>query len=119
MEYENEKPALRFVSYIIRKARGRDGRRDPRRILDVINARDADVVALQEADLRLGQRPTALPRDAIEAESDFQVLQVATNDLSLGWHGNAVLLRKGLRARDIQRIDLPTWFALDLVAVRQ
>lgn len=67
----------------------------------------ADVVALQEADLRFGGRPAALPRRLIAAETDFEVLPVAESGASLGWHGNAVLLRRGLAASKVTRIDLP------------
>jgi len=98
---------LRVASYNIRKARGLDQRRDPGRILDVINGLNADVVALQEADRRLGARPSALCRDLIARETDFEVAPVARNDVSLGWHGNAVLLRKGLRAGGVRHLDLP------------
>ncbi|MEJ6396151.1 endonuclease/exonuclease/phosphatase family protein [Gymnodinialimonas sp. 2305UL16-5] len=107
MIYAETKRGLRVVSYNIRKARGRDGRRDPSRILNVINALDADVVALQEADRRLGDRSAALPRALIERETDLDVLDVAANDVSLGWHGNAVLVRKDLSATGADRIALP------------
>lgn len=99
--------ALRFASYNIRKAKGLDQKRDPRRTLQVINRLEADVVALQEADRRLGDRHSVLPRNLIEAETGFDVLPVANNDVSIGWHGNAVLLRKGIPVKNVERIDLP------------
>lgn len=99
--------SLRLASYNIRKARGLDGRRDPHRILEVINRLNADIIALQEADRRLGMRPSALPVELIARETDFQVQPFSKNDVSLGWHGNAVLLRKGLVARAHRRIELP------------
>lgn len=98
---------LRVASYNIRKARGLDQKRDPMRILRVINSLEADVVALQEADLRLGQRVSALPRDMIEQETDFEVAEVARNDVSLGWHGNAVLVRKDHQVGNVKHIELP------------
>ncbi|KIN62677.1 putative metal-dependent hydrolase [Sulfitobacter noctilucicola] len=98
---------IRIASYNMRKARGLDQRRRPERTIEVINRLSADVVVLQEADKRLGQRPTALPRSMIETETDFNLVDVAQNDVSIGWHGNAVLVRKGLGARDVQGIDLP------------
>lgn len=98
---------LRIVSYNIRKAVGVDGKRAPERILDVINQLDADVVLLQEADKRLGERPPALPHKLIETGSDFSIAPVGKNGLSLGWHGNAMLLRKGLQANKIRQLDLP------------
>ena len=79
----------------------------PGRILDVINELDADVVAIQEADKRLGARPTALPRTEISRSTDFVPANISTNDASLGWHGNAILVRKGLIVRQEDRIELP------------
>jgi endonuclease/exonuclease/phosphatase family metal-dependent hydrolase len=98
---------LRAASYNIRKAVGLDRRRDPMRILDVINRLDADVVALQEVDRRLGPRPSVLDRDAIARETDFEVAPLALNDVSLGWHGNAMLVRKGVEVTRAGHIDLP------------
>jgi len=98
---------LRLASYNIQKAVGLDLRRDPARVLEVINALEADVVALQEADLRLGPRPAALPRRLIEHESDFEVAEVAENEVSLGWHGNAILVRRGLHVAGVARLPLP------------
>ncbi|MEO0929766.1 MAG: endonuclease/exonuclease/phosphatase family protein [Pseudomonadota bacterium] len=103
----NTDKGLRVASYNIRKARGLDQRRDPSRILRVLNGLDADVVALQEADRRLGNRPTVLCRTMIAQETDFAVVPVARNDVSLGWHGNAVLIRKGLKHGAVAHIDLP------------
>jgi len=98
---------LRVASYNIRKSRGLDGRRDPGRILDVMNRLDADVIAVQEVDRRLGERPTSIGRAAIEAHTDFTVVEVARSPVSLGWHGNALFLRKGLKVLDVDRIELP------------
>jgi endonuclease/exonuclease/phosphatase family metal-dependent hydrolase len=98
---------LRLASYNIHKAVGLDRRRNPERILQVLTRLDADVVVLQEADLRLGARPTAVPHRLIEAETDFHVLPVAQNDVSLGWHGNAVLVSKSLPVSGFRRIVLP------------
>ena len=99
--------AIRVASYNMRKGIGLDRRRDPARILRVINGIDAQVVALQEADRRLGDRPAVLCRKTIERETDFQVLPIARNGVSLGWHGNAVLAHKDLRFGDITHLDLP------------
>ncbi len=97
----------RIASYNIRKARGLDGRRDPGRVVDVINGLDADVIVLQEADMRLGERPAALPKDLIARATDFDMVPLATNDVSLGWHGNAVLVRRGVKVANHTRIPLP------------
>lgn len=97
----------RIASYNIRKARGLDGARHPGRILDVINKLGADVIALQEADHRLGPRPAAIPRGLIAEHTDFEVVDVAANNVSLGWHGNAILLRKSLAVKRVERLTLP------------
>ncbi|CUI97470.1 endonuclease/exonuclease/phosphatase family protein [Cognatishimia activa] len=98
---------LRIASYNIRKARGRDQRRDPGRVLDVINTLDADIVVLQEADRRLGQRPAALPKDLIGSYCDYRVVPLSKNDVSLGWHGNAVLVRPEIEVSVEKTLDLP------------
>ncbi|MGP6089090.1 endonuclease/exonuclease/phosphatase family protein [Antarctobacter jejuensis] len=98
---------LRLASYNIRAGLGTDLRRDPMRVLSAISALDADVVVLQEADFRLGARPSALPRDMIEAETGLRPLPVADNDVSLGWHGIAMLARPDLTATKVNRYPLP------------
>jgi endonuclease/exonuclease/phosphatase family metal-dependent hydrolase len=107
MSMNRKTSTLRIASYNVRKTRGLDQRRDPGRIVSVINGLDADVVALQEADRRLGDRPAAVSRDMIEAETDFRVVPVAVNDASLGWHGNAVLVRDPVGVEATSRIELP------------
>ena len=98
---------LRLASYNIRKCVGLDMRRAPERVLGVISELDADVVALQEADKRLGRRPAALPARLIETESDFTPVSIEDADGSLGWHGNAVLLRKGAKVERVEKLELP------------
>ncbi|MFA8444223.1 endonuclease/exonuclease/phosphatase family protein [Yoonia sp.] len=109
---------VRIASYNIRKARGLDGRRDPGRVIDVINGLGADVIALQEADRRLGDRPTALPKDLIARATDFELVPLATNDVSLGWHGNAMLVRRGVKVESFARIRLPGVEPRGAVAVK-
>lgn len=98
---------IRIASYNIRKARGLDQRRLPMRSLEVVNSLAADIVLLQEADLRLGDRKPAIAPRLIEAETDFKLLDVSANAISSGWHGNAVLVRKGACVTSIARLDLP------------
>lgn len=104
---EKSPKPVRVASYNIRKCVGLDRRRDPTRTLDVIGALEADIVALQEVDRRLGARPTTLDRLEIERRTDLEPLEAAVSDVSLGWHGNAVLLRKGTVATKVLRLDLP------------
>ena len=98
---------FRIVSYNIRKAVGLDRRRDPARILAVLARLDPDIVLLQEADRRLGARPTAIPPFLIAQETDFRIVHVAQTDVSLGWHGNAILARKGLEVAAPRHHHLP------------
>ncbi len=102
-----DKNSIRIASYNMRKARGLDQQRRPERTAQVINGLGADVVVLQEADKRLGPRHPALPRKMIETETDFRLVEVSANSISIGWHGNAILVRKELTVRDIHRLDLP------------
>lgn len=98
---------MRLVSYNIHKAIGLDGRRDPHRILRVLRQIDGDVVVLQEVDLRLGKRPSALPPEMILNETDYRIVDHAGSDVSLGWHGNAVLVKRGVEAEALDRLHLP------------
>lgn len=98
---------LRLATYNIRKAVGLDWRRDPARTLRVIGGLGADVVALQEADKRLGPRPAAVPPDAILRETDLRPVLLGRSRVSLGWHGNAVLVRKTIEIAGTKLIELP------------
>ncbi|MFM7445372.1 MAG: endonuclease/exonuclease/phosphatase family protein, partial [Tabrizicola sp.] len=80
------KPSLRVASWNIHKAVGTDRRRDADRVLAGIAALQADIVALQEADRRLGDRPSTLPRDRIRAATSLEPLPIGRNAVSLGWH---------------------------------
>ena len=81
-------------SYNIRKAIGSDRRRRPDRILDVLREVDADIIALQEADRRFGARLSALPLHMIAEHSDYMPVPFDVRPGSIGWHGNALLVRK-------------------------
>ncbi len=96
---------MRVASYNIRKAVGLDWRRDPFRIARVVEDLRADIVALQEADKRLGARPAALPSEAV-SETGLIPVDMG-NGPSLGWHGNALLIRPDWTCRSVQRLDLP------------
>ena len=99
--------ALRVCSYNVRKAVGLDWRRRPDRCLDALASVAPDIAVLQEADRRLGPRRAAIPPTLIRERTDLRPLAVAANDVSLGWHGNAVLAREGIEARGVERLDLP------------
>ncbi len=99
--------ALRVATWNIRKAVGLDRRRDPARVIAAIADLRADIVALQEADLRLGARPAALPAAEVEAVTGMAVVDVGGNPGSLGVHGNALLVRRDLLVRAAAAIELP------------
>ncbi len=101
-------PRLRIASYNIRKCIGLDRRRNPERTLAVLCELDADIIALQEADRRVGTRASAIPPELLAAHSPYEPVSLNSRALSLGWHGNAILLRRGLRALHSDRIVLPT-----------
>ena len=98
---------LTFASYNIHKGVGLDRRRDPERILSVLHELDADIIALQEADRRIGQRASVLPRAEID-DTHWRVVEVARRPRSIGWHGNALLVRRGIEVRAGHALDLPT-----------
>jgi len=97
---------IRIASYNLQKCVGLDLRRRPDRVLNVIADLAAQVVVLQEADKRLAPRMAALPHEMAEAEG-WQVVEFGQPGGSLGWHGNAMLLRPGLRVIETQHIELP------------
>ncbi|WP_126173828.1 endonuclease/exonuclease/phosphatase family protein [Altericroceibacterium xinjiangense] len=98
---------ITFASYNIHKAVGLDRKRDPERILTVLREVGADVVALQEADRRLGQRTAVLPRQLLD-EHHWQLVPLAMRPASMGWHGNAILVRRGIDILDAEPVHLPT-----------
>ncbi|HAU22778.1 MAG TPA: endonuclease, partial [Erythrobacter sp.] len=97
---------LRFASYNIHKALGLDGKRDPERIITVLREVDADIIALQEADRRFGQRASVLPRAAID-DTPWKFVPVAKQARSVGWHGNALLIRRKFDFSEGNALDLP------------
>ena len=98
---------IRVASYNIHKCVGLDRRRDPHRVAGVIHGLGADIVALQEADLRLGSRPAALPRGVVADETGLLAVPLAQTQVSLGYHGNALLVGPGWQVAELHRLPLP------------
>lgn len=98
---------LKIGSYNIQKSIGVDARRRPDRTLKVICELNCDIIALQEADKRFGPRESTLDRDLIVSGTDYRPVPFATGQHSLGWHGNALLVREGIDILDFRRLDLP------------
>lgn len=97
---------LTFASYNIHKGVGTDGRRDPDRIIAVLREIDADIIALQEADRRFGDRASVLPRAALD-DTKWRPADLAKRPRSIGWHGNALLIRRDFEILKAEPIDLP------------
>ncbi|GAA0781831.1 endonuclease [Roseibium denhamense] len=108
---------LKIGSYNIQKSIGVDARRRPERTLSVIRELECDVLALQEADKRFGPRNSTLDRESLVSATDYQPVPFATNPNSLGWHGNAILVRKSFSILAHRRIELPTLEPRGAVAV--
>lgn len=118
---------ITVASYNMRKAIGTDRRRDPHRVLKVLREVHADVVALQEADKRFGGRASAVPHELIDEHGLYvpvhlgvrhkrplekarkhaeKLLKVDTRNI--GWHGNALLVKRDVGILHCDIIELPT-----------
>ncbi|QFY63587.1 endonuclease/exonuclease/phosphatase family protein (plasmid) [Rhizobium grahamii] len=95
-----------IASYNVHKCVGNDRRFDPERTSRVIHEIDADVIALQEADTRFGERTGILDLNRLERETGLLPVPVTGMSKAHGWHGNVVLFKKGL-VRDVHQINLP------------
>ncbi|WBH16730.1 endonuclease/exonuclease/phosphatase family protein [Sphingomonas radiodurans] len=98
---------IRVASYNMRKAIGTDRRRSPERILEVLREIDADVIALQEADRRFGARSSVITPHLLDEHSDWKPVGFGIRAGSMGWHGNALLVRKECTILDCEVIHLP------------
>jgi endonuclease/exonuclease/phosphatase family metal-dependent hydrolase len=99
---------IRVASYNMRKAIGTDRRRRPDRTLEVLCELDADVIALQEADRRFGTRASAMPLHLIEEHSDYKPVPLDARSGSIGWHGNAILVKKNVEIVGSEMLHLPS-----------
>jgi endonuclease/exonuclease/phosphatase family metal-dependent hydrolase len=95
-----------FASYNIHKCVGADRRFDPARTAAVIAEIGADIIAIQEADRRFGDRAGLLDLAAIERDAGLVPVRVRNGHSGHGWHGNLVLVREGI-VRDLHQIRLP------------
>lgn len=94
------------ASYNVHKCVGTDGRFDPERTGRVIHEIGADVIALQEADRRFGNREGLLDLARLEREAELALVPVFGKARAHGWHGNVVLFRRGM-VRDVHQFRLP------------
>lgn len=94
------------ASYNVHKCVGTDGRFDPDRIIEVIREIDPDVIALQEADERFGERSGLLDLPRLRLETGLMHIPVLHKPKSHGWRGNVLLFKQGI-VRDIHQVALP------------
>jgi endonuclease/exonuclease/phosphatase family metal-dependent hydrolase len=99
---------IRVASYNMRKAIGTDRKRRPERTIEVLNELDADVIALQEADRRFGSRASAVPLHMLDEHSDYRPVPFDIRAASIGWHGNALLVRKDVEVLERHLFRLPS-----------
>ena len=98
---------IKVASYNMRKSIGTDRRRRPERTLQVLCEIDADVIALQEADRRFGPREAVLTNHLLAEHGDWKAIPFGMRAGSMGWHGNALLVRKDSQVMDCEAIHLP------------
>ncbi len=99
---------IKIASYNIHKGIGADRVRRPDRILAVLEEIDADLIALQEADLRFGSRASIIPHHHFEKHSGWVPILFGARAASIGWHGNTLLVRRSAAILDSEQIHLPT-----------
>jgi endonuclease/exonuclease/phosphatase family metal-dependent hydrolase len=87
---------LKIASYNVHKCIGTDGKFAPERILKVLHEIDADIVALQEADLRFGDKRGLLNLDQLREMTNLVPAQLPNAGNNHGWRGNVVLSRESL-----------------------
>ncbi len=95
-----------IASYNVHKCVGADRRFDPERTSRVIHEIDADVIGLQEADTRFGERTGILDLRRLERETGLIPVPITGVTKAHGWHGNVVLFKQGT-VRDVHQINLP------------
>lgn len=118
---------ITIASYNMHKAVGLDGRRDPHRVLKVLQEIDADIVALQEADKRIGGRGSTVPHALIDSQGMYKPVHLGVrhrrrlekvrkhadrflklDTQNIGWHGNAILVKRHIGVLDCAALELPT-----------
>ena len=97
---------LLVASYNVHKCVGVDGRFDPGRIAQVIREIGADIIALQEADTRYGERKGLLDLGWMERETGLCPVPMPGVAKAHGWHGNVVFFRECM-VRDVHQVKLP------------
>jgi endonuclease/exonuclease/phosphatase family metal-dependent hydrolase len=96
-------------------------------VLQVLQEIDADIVALQEADKRVGGRGSTVPHELIDSHGMYKPVHLGVrhkrtlervrkhtdrllklNTRNIGWHGNAILVKQHVGVLDCAALELPT-----------
>lgn len=99
-------PELTVASYNIHKAVGADRRRDPARTAAVIAEIGADILALQEADMRFGNRAGLMDLEALRRDLGPIAVPIENTSDAHGFHGNLLLVRNAL-VEVVHHLHLP------------
>lgn len=97
---------LVVASWNIHKGVGADRRRDLFRTAEVMQEICPDVMALQEADRRFGDRAGLLDLEHVRAQCGLVAVLPDTPGPSHGWHGNLLFVRDAA-IDDIHPLSLP------------
>ena len=97
---------LSVASYNIHKGVGTDRRRDLARTAAVIAEIGADILAVQEADTRFGNRKGLLDLDRIRRDLGLIAVPMDGVGDAHGWHGNLLLVRNAL-VQEVHQLILP------------
>ncbi|MDP2298948.1 MAG: endonuclease/exonuclease/phosphatase family protein [Pseudolabrys sp.] len=95
-----------IASYNVHKCVGMDNRFDPERIMNVIGEIGADVLALQEAAQRFGDKAALLDLPLLEREYGLIAVPALDEPNGQCWYGNFLLFREGI-VRAMHRLKLP------------
>ena len=102
----DDQPCTTIASYNVHKCVGTDGRFDPGRVAAVVQELNADVIALQEADIRVGSARGLLDLAALERATDLSPVHTLERSQTHGWRGNLILARNRV-VESVRRIRLP------------
>lgn len=95
-----------IASYNVHKCVGVDNRFDPERVTRVIGEIGADIIAMQEAAQRFGDKSALLDLPRLEREHGLIAVPAPDNPDGCGWYGNFLLFREGV-VRDVHQLRLP------------
>jgi endonuclease/exonuclease/phosphatase family metal-dependent hydrolase len=95
------------ASYNIHRCKGVDGRRDPKRIAEVIQSQGAQVIALQEVDSWPGAGAEPVQMEFLADMVGLHAISGPTIERQDGHYGNALLTR--LPILDVRKLDLTVY----------